>query len=83
MKLRFIQQFGKDCWMETPSMCNQPECSKRSLGTWCDEDNNVFYLCEEHRVKLNAPVVTPGVEYAPTMALMNGWVLQNGVPVKR
>ena len=69
--------------MQTPAMCNQPDCKKRSIATWQDEQHNVFYLCEEHRVALGAPKPTPGIEYAPTMALITGWILKNGVPVKR
>jgi hypothetical protein len=82
MKLQFVQQFGKDCWMQLPAMCNQQGCSKRSHGTWQDDEHNVFYLCEEHRIALNAPPITPGVEYAPTMALMSGWAMRNGKPTR-
>ncbi len=81
MKLQFVQQFGEGCNISTPAMCNQAYCTKISIGTWQDEKHNAFYLCDQHRQILNAPPVTPGVEYAPTMALMSGWVNKKGIVV--
>ena len=82
MALEFVQRFHGDGQCKPPT-CRFEGCWSRAIGTWWDRvTGEAPDLCEKHRAERNAPPMTEGVAYVPSMTLCSGYAMKAGKVVK-